>query len=151
MEHALRPAVPGDRATVIALLTAADLPTADLTDHALDDFLLAVTPDGTALAAVGMEPYGDHGLLRSLVVAPSARGRGLGRRLVQAIEDTARARRVGTLWLLTTTAADFFAQLGYVPAARDAAPPAIAGTAEFRRMCPATAACLRKQLDPGFR
>jgi amino-acid N-acetyltransferase len=146
VEHVLRPATPTDLATVLGLLAAADLPTGDLVGTRLDGFLLAARPDGTVLAAIGLEPHGDHGLLRSLVVAPTARGQGLGRSLVGALEDVARARGVGTLWLLTTTAADFFARLGYTPATRDAAPPAIAASSEFRRMCPASAAFMQKPL-----
>ena len=37
------------------------------------------------LGVVGLECYGDVGLLRSLAVSPEVRGRGLGVKLVQAL------------------------------------------------------------------
>jgi N-acetylglutamate synthase-like GNAT family acetyltransferase len=146
VDHAIRPATPGDRDAVLALLAGADLPTEDLAGRPLDGFFVAATPGGAVLAAVGLESLGNQGLLRSLVVEPDQRGRGLGRRLVLALEHEARVRGVDVLWLLTTTAAAFFAGMGYVPAARSDAPPFIAATSEFRDLCPATAAFLCKRL-----
>lgn len=118
---------------------------ADLTAAHLKDFLVAER-SGSVTGAVGLEPYGSSGLLRSLVVSPAIRGHGSGTRLVDALETRARELGITELWLLTTTAADFFARLGYAPAERDRAPEAIKDTAEFKSLCPSSAVCMVKTL-----
>ncbi len=45
---------------------------------------------GKLVGAVGLELYGDIGLLRSLAVDPRFRGKGLGQALVQHVEAEAR-------------------------------------------------------------
>ncbi|MDX1421165.1 MAG: arsenic resistance N-acetyltransferase ArsN2 [Rubricoccaceae bacterium] len=141
----LLPAQPGDLEAVAALLGAAGLPHDDLSEAHLAHFLLL--REGDALAgAVGLEPYGPDALLRSLVVAPRERGRGLGARLVDAAETLAREAGVTRLWLLTETAAPFFAARGYAAAERDRAPEAIRATAEFAALCPDSAVCLAKRI-----
>jgi GNAT superfamily N-acetyltransferase len=89
--------------------------------------------EGTALLAIGgltPDPYGGDpavGRLRHVYVRASARRRGVGRRLVTALEDRAAAR-YGALVLRTDTAAGarFYEAVGY------AALPA-GGTATHRR------------------
>lgn len=105
-----------------------------------------VGPDGAGVCYGGLEGDGPDLLLRSVAVPPPARGRGLGRAVVRALE--AEATRLGAvrLHLLTDTAARFFEGLGYRPAERAAAPPAIAATAQFASLCPASAAYLVKTL-----
>lgn len=130
---------------VAALLAACGLPHEDLTDAHLAGFTGA--RDGGRLVGVaGVERYGAAGLLRSVAVAASHQGRGLGGRLVDAAEAHARQQGVETLYLLTTTAEAFFARRGYARADRGAAPEAIRGTAEFAALCPSTAVCMRKDL-----
>ena len=93
-----------------------------------------------------MERFGPVGLLRSLAVSMGARGRGLGRALVSAMEDEARAAGVADIYLLTTTADRFFSKLGYVRIGRDEAPVAIRSTAQFSALCPSSAVVMRKSV-----
>jgi amino-acid N-acetyltransferase len=133
------------KSAVIALLTAADLPTADLSDAHLEHFFYcgsAVDPTGL----VGLELYGPTALLRSLVVKPERRSAGLGATLVAHAEAHARAQNVRSIYLLTTTAEAFFKRLGYAAAPRDSAPPEIRATREFAEICPASSAFLVKRL-----
>lgn len=135
-----------DERTVLGLLADAGLPTVDLDEVRPGTFLLARTGAGRVVAAVGCEAFGEHGLLRSLVVHPDFRGLGIGRALAGAMEGQAFSKGVRALYLLTTTAPGFFLKLGYEPTARDAVPACIAATEEFRGICPASAACLKKGL-----
>ena len=72
---------------------------------------------------VGLERFGSVALLRSLAVAAELRGTGVGKALVAAAEEYAQTKNVQTLYLLTTTAADFFARLGYAPLPRSRSRP----------------------------
>ena len=135
-----------DWRAVAGLLADADLPALD--EGALADDFRVVRNESVLLGAIGVERYGAHGLLRSLVVAPSARGQRLGEKLVAAIEQHAGAARLHELILLTTTAETFFARLGYARFARDAMPVPVRASAEFSTLCPASAVCMRKPLAP---
>jgi amino-acid N-acetyltransferase len=128
-----------------ALLEAAQLPTADLTEAHCQHFFFwgeASAPVGL----VGLELFGEHALLRSLAVNPLARSAGVGSALVRHAEIHARAQGVRALYLLTTTAEPLFLRLGYSNLPRDAAPQAIRNSAEFAGICPASSAFMSKQL-----
>lgn len=137
-----------ERAQVQRLVAAAGLPTEDLGAADLAHFLGCGAPDDPD-GVVGLELLGSAALLRSLVVRPGARGTGGGRALVAAAERHAEDHGVRSVYLLTTTAAEFFGRLGYAPAARDSAPPAIRETREFSALCPASATFMVKHLDAG--
>lgn len=135
-------------AAAIPLLAECGLPVADIPRDSAQPFF-AVRLDDALVAVVGLELHQPFGLLRSLAVAPAQRGRGLARDLVAFAESFAAAQGVDTLFLLTTSAAEFFTRLGYAPASRAAAPPAIQATAQFAGLCPASAAFLSKHLAAG--
>jgi amino-acid N-acetyltransferase len=142
------PALWDDEAAIKTLLATCSLPCEDLAPTHLEHFW--VLRDGLDLAGVvGLELYGDDGLLRSLAVAEAYRGRGVAAQLIDKAEIYARAQGVITLYLLTTTAADYFARRGYKRADRDAAPAALQHTAEFRSLCPDNAVCMVKELKEG--
>ena len=142
----LRDATAYDRPGIEALLHAADLPTAGL-----DDAFLVVAADerGALVGTAGLEVWGASGLLRSVAVAGSARGRGLGRTLVRRIEEAARERGVAEIALLTTTAAPFFTAAGWVERPRAEASPALQRSREWgENVCPGSARFLVKELRP---
>jgi amino-acid N-acetyltransferase len=130
-----------------ALLTAASLPSSDLTDELMEHFFFCGAAHAPA-ALVGIELRGTSALLRSLVVRPDLRSTGLGKALVEQAEAHARAHGVRSLYLLTTTAAGFFERRGYVAASRESAPAEIRATREFSDICPASSALMVKQLGP---
>ena len=130
---------------VETMLVAAGLPVSDLS-HSPNLSLLGVRQNGQLLGAIGIEAYGIDGLLRSLVVTPACRNTGLGLSLLSDAESWAAARGITTLYLLTTTAAQFFARRGYETVTRSEAPASIAATALFKDLCPASSAFMRKVL-----
>lgn len=140
----VRGARAADLGDVQRLLREAALPADDLDARALEYFFVAQSHDGI-VGAVGLVPAGTDALLRSLVVAPAARGAGLGQDLCGMAEAHARENGVRQLWLLTTTAAEFFAARAYERAAREAAPAAIREHAEFAALCPASAICMTRR------
>ncbi|MGH7471698.1 MAG: GNAT family N-acetyltransferase [Longimicrobiales bacterium] len=105
----LRAAAPPDWFGVADLLAAAELPIAGARDHFAD---FNVAESEGIVGCIGLERYGDAGLLRSLAVSPFYRDRGLGRALVDSCVAHARSQGVRTRALLTTTAEHYFERLG---------------------------------------
>ena len=140
--HTVTPATPADARAIAALLRAADLPHEDITPHL--GHLLVARQGRAIVGAVGLEVYAPDGLLRSLVVAPAYRGRGLGDELVRRLARTASDWGVERFWLLTTTAEAFFARRGFQVTPRVGAPAEIAATHEFKSLCPSTAICMTR-------
>jgi len=141
----IRAGTADDREIVLRLLRQAALPIEDLQDPSRLAFWVA-EDRGSVVGAVGLEPHGTVGLVRSLVVAPEARNRGVGAALVDALETAAGDIGLQQLVLLTQTARPFFERRGYCVIARDSAPEAVKSSAEFRSLCPASAACMIKSL-----
>lgn len=139
------PANPAHLARYQRLLAAAQLPQADLTEAHLAHFFAAGVGAET-VGLIGVEPYGEVGLLRSLVVTPAMRGQQLGQQLVVTLEAYAAEQGLTHLYLLTTTAEAFFARLGYGVRARRDAPAVLQQTTEFSVLCPDSAVCMMKRL-----
>ncbi|MBN2503701.1 MAG: GNAT family N-acetyltransferase [Anaerolineales bacterium] len=133
-------------AVIRVLLEACLLPYLDLAPQHLEHFLTYKTDQGIA-GVVGLEINGEAALLRSLAVAPRFRGQGVGCRLVEEIEAYAGEHGVKDIYLLTTTAADYFAGRGYRAIARSKAPAEIQATEEFTSICPDSAVCMYKAVS----
>ena len=130
---------------IMSLLTECGLPVTDILQPDPPLFF-GFRSESCLVAVVGLELFGAVALLRSLAVAPAHRGRGLAHQLVAYAENIAVSRGVDSLFLLTTTASDFFGKLGFVPASRSTAPPAIQATSQFSGLCPASSEFLRKSI-----
>lgn len=132
-----------DFEAVKRLLTAADLPIDGLDEQFGEGYAIAES-DGIAIGAEGIEVYGDAGLLRSAVVDPAWRGRGVGDALTRDRLAWAAQRGLREVWLLTTTAADYFPRHGFERAERAAAPAPMQKSREFAEACPASAVVMRR-------
>ncbi|HZN37418.1 MAG TPA: arsenic resistance N-acetyltransferase ArsN2, partial [Planctomycetota bacterium] len=145
----LRPALPRDCAAIDALLRGAGLRSEG---EQLPTAVFVVAQAGTSIVgAIALEARGDAGLLRSLAVDPGWRGSGIGDRLVAHLLAIAAQQHLAKLWLLTTTAAAFFARWGFAVARRDEAPVAIATHPQFAAECPASATCMARSLAGAVR
>lgn len=142
----IREASSADVAFVQMLLANSALPTSDVSDSGRIRLLIADDENGHPVACIGLHAYGSEALLRSLAVSQAMRGRGVGRALVAAAEDTARATGVRRLYLLTTTARDFFLRAAYDVINRVEAPGALQQSSQFAELCPASAVCMSKTL-----
>jgi amino-acid N-acetyltransferase len=65
---------------------------------------------------------------------------------VAAMEDSARTTGLSRLYLLTTTASQFFARVGYEVISRVEAPNSLQRNSQFAELCPASAVCMSKTL-----
>lgn len=72
---------------------------------------------------------------------------GGGSHLVAQAEQYAQQRGVRRIYLLTASAADFFARLGYKRIGRDGAPGAIRMTSEFAALCPVSSVLMTKEVS----
>ncbi len=103
--------------------------------------------EGAELIGAGaLQRFDAVALLRSVAVAASRRGSGLGRLIVQELERLARGTNVTELVLLTQSAQRFFEHLGYRAIERRNVPQAVQASEEFRSLCPTSAACMTKNL-----
>ena len=137
-------ASPEDLKAIVRMLRECGLPREDIHKHLSG--LIVAKNDGRLLGTIALEVYSQAGLLRSLAVAPAHRNLGLGRALYERIVAYAQLRGVTTLYLLTTTASEYFSKLGFQVLDRSRVPAEIGATEEFRSLCPGTAVCLAKKL-----
>ncbi len=135
---------------VSALLAACDLPVADLRING-DVCFFGWRHDSELLGVIGVERCGGVGLLRSLAISATHRGNGLGQALVAYAEGWAVCSGLKALYLLTTTAGDFFKRLGYETLARSEAPKAITETPQFAGLCPTSSIFMAKGLNADSR
>ena len=140
----IRAATAGDWPAIERLLQDRGLPLEGAREH-LDDFLVA-QEGPTVVGAIGLERYGANGLLRSLSVSEAAAGRGIGTSLVEALLHRARLVGIDEVYLLTTTAADYFPRFGFERVAGAALPGALSASQELRGACPASAVAMRRTL-----
>ena len=140
----IRKATNRDLDAVEGLLSANDLPL----DGIKENFYRFVVAEegGRIIGAVGLEKFGSVALLRSAVVSNEHRGSGVGRRLVERILEYAEENGIEELFLLTTTAEDYFPRFGFTRTTRSAVPPAVKASAEFRGACPDTALVMMRRI-----
>ena len=127
------------------MLQEARLPTADLAGTSGLSFWVSEDDSGV-IGAVALENFGTTALVRSLVVSPAYRGRGVASALVSRAELEAQRQGTARLVLLTETAQALFTRLGYRVIERNAVPDAVRQSAEFRSLCPASAVCMSKPI-----
>lgn len=140
----LRAARRADLPAIEGLLSASGLPTAGVSDH-LPGFLVA-EDTGRIVGAAGVEVYGTAALLRSVVVDPGYRGRGLAGRLVRGVLERLTADRVDDVFLLTTGAVEYFRRQGFGPIARDRLPEALGASSELQDAACRTAQAMTLRL-----
>jgi amino-acid N-acetyltransferase len=102
--------------------------------------------DDVPVGFAGIEVHGTDAVLRSLITLPPVRQQGIGGAMIDKMEVEARARGASAIYLLTNDGVSFFAKRGYAPCRRNGLPAAIAATALFARLCPASATAMMKQV-----
>jgi amino-acid N-acetyltransferase len=139
------PARPHDLRGALDLLGRSELTDQDVSEG-WGHYFVVREDDGRVVGVAGLELHGEDGLLRSVAVDADYRGQGLAAALVEAVLQ--RATRVGlrSVYLLTTTARDYFARRGFSDCPREKAPRAISESWEFKNGCPSTAAFMKRDV-----
>ena len=133
------------RNEIVNLLRSQNLPSEDLPD-VLTDFY-AVISDRQLIGLIGMERYGHFGLLRSMVVHPDHRNKGIAEKLVIQLEREAVASGITEMYLLTVTANKYFSRKGYDVITRETVPAELLQSSEFSHVCPASAVVMKKRFN----
>ena len=102
--------------------------------------------DGQVIGSVGVETYGRYGLLRSLVVNPEWRKKGIGRVLTEHRLRWARQRGLSGVFLITVEP-EYFNRFGFEPVARDSVPQEIRNSPEYAEICPGSATVMTLSLE----
>ncbi len=118
----LRLARPEDVPAIEKLLAAEWLPPFQIREF-LDTFWV-LEEGGRVLGSAGLEVYGEAGVIRSVVVHPSVRGRRLGDLLSRTAIAEARQRGARRLYLFTGDKAPFWRRFGFQPCSMDDFEPA---------------------------
>ena len=145
----IRKATSADLTAVESLLSTSDLPLDGVKDN-FSNFVVA-EDDGEIAGAIGLEEFGAVALLRSAVVSPEHRGSGIGRRLVERLLEGAEVAGIEELYLLTTTADQYFPRFGFTRTTRSAVPDAVKASAEFQGACPDTAIVMTRRVGAAAR
>jgi len=135
--------MPGSNPALVKALKAEDLPVDDV-EESNRTFFVYRTLGGVVVGFAGYELYGADVFLRSVVVAPEARGKRIGRNLVPLLLYRAFRQGARNAWLLTLHAAGYFEQAGFKRRARDEAPPSILETRQAKSLCPSGAVLMSK-------
>ena len=137
------PARPHDLPGALDLLGRSSLAEHEVAQH-WGHFFVVREDDGRVVGVAGLEVYANHGLLRSVAVDAAYRGQGLAAALVDAVMARARLLELRDVYLLTTTAREYFARHGFAECARDSVPAAVRESWEFRSGCPMTAVVMMR-------
>jgi amino-acid N-acetyltransferase len=143
-ELRIRKAIKEDIPLIKAILKRNNLPYEDVSPK-INCFFLGYVKD-ECVGIGGIEIYETYGLLRSLVIKESLRGNGYGKVLCEELIKYAKRNKIKEIYLLTTTAVDFFNKIGFKEVNRDKVPYIIQNTTEFKYLCPLTAVCMMMKL-----
>jgi amino-acid N-acetyltransferase len=133
-----------DRPAVVHLLENAKLPVSDLPEQ-LPHFFKAEI-NGILAGIAGLEIYNDYALLRSVAVDQAYQNQQIGKHLYEKTMQHAKEQGVAEVYLITTTAEQYFAKHGFVKIERSAVPAEIQQTQQFQGVCPSSATIMRQQL-----
>lgn len=128
---------------LLHLLEQNKLPSSDIEGKQL--FVL-LDEGNKVVGTGGLEYFNGHALLRSIAVEESHRGKGLGKLITAELEKIARKNGSKDLYLLTTTAENFFQSQGFQIVERNNVPEEVKKSSEFTSVCPDTAIAMKKPL-----
>ena len=141
--YKLIPANDGLRPAALSLLRQNNLPISDIDESKL---LFALIENNEVIGTGGLEFFDDCALLRSVSIRKDLQGKGLGKLITHKLENISRQKGIDCLYLLTTTAKDFFNKEGYEVITRDDVPESIKTSTEFSSLCPSSAIVMKKIL-----
>jgi amino-acid N-acetyltransferase len=135
--------IESERQQVLRMLQAQKLPVTDINE---DTILYQLLDTERLIGTAGLDIFDDCALLRSVSVIAGVQGKGYGRSLNDQVERFAKESGINCIYLITTTAKDFFERQGYCVIKREDAPAAIKDTEQFAGLCPSSAVVMKKRI-----
>ncbi len=126
------------------LLMESGLPVDDIWQAPIHFF--GIRNSNKLIATAALEVYHPYAIIRSVAVTPTQQGNGIGNILIRFLEKKASELEIEELFLLTTTADQFFRNKGYSDTPRIACPKKILQSKEYKNLCPDSAISLSKKL-----
>lgn len=126
--------------TIEQILQKEGLPYQDVGSEEIEFYMAFCDVDFVGI--VGIENFINVALLRSMVVFDKFRNQGYGCKIVNQLLEEATIKGIKEIFILTTTAEDFFNRLGFEVIERKDVPDSIKSTTEFTSLCPASAICM---------
>jgi len=140
------PASGGDLDAIKRLLVGSLLPSRDVGEDR-QRFIVA-SEAGRLIGCAGLQVAGQDGLVRSMAVHWTRRNAGLGSRLHERLLFEALLAGVKTLYVVTTTAEDFFAGHGFKKVAASAVPLELQASEEFTAFVPGGSTVMSRPVSP---
>jgi len=137
----------GDLVAIKAMLVAALLPSRDVGGP--NQRFIVARQDGRILGCAGLEAFGQDGQVRSLAVRGTRRNTGLGSRLHERLLFEAVLAGVRTLYVVTTTAEEFFTRHGYRTVEASQVPPRLLASEEFATFVPGGGVIMSRPVTSG--
>jgi amino-acid N-acetyltransferase len=140
----IRPAQFEDQKNIHTILSDFNLPLEGLDSTKL--WVLQLD-NGEIVGVAGLEMYDMQCLLRSVAVLKAFHNQSFGTYLTNFVIVEAKKSQVKDLFLLTTTATEFFKKLGFKEESREKVVGGIINSVEFRSACPKTAVLMHLKLS----
>jgi amino-acid N-acetyltransferase len=140
------PASGGDLDGIKRLLVASLLPSRDVGGES-QRFIVA-SEGGRLLGCAGLQVAGQDGLVRSMAVHWTRRNAGLGSKLHERLLFEAALAGVQTLYVVTTTAEDFFVGHGFRKTAAHEVPLGLQASEEFTAFVPGGSTVMSRPVSP---
>jgi len=145
MDVKIQPANQADLNKIIRLLSKEKLPVVDIGDEAVRLFVARMKDE--LIAVIGLEQYKNIGLLRSLAVDDAYKNQKAGERMIQYLFNFCDEEKITVLYLLTTTAENYFTRFGFQQTERIKVPDVIQQTRQYKELCPSTSVVMVRLMD----
>ncbi|MFT2008109.1 arsenic resistance N-acetyltransferase ArsN2 [Pontibacter sp. 13R65] len=126
------------------LLKTNNLPYEDIISSKVE--FITFKSNEALVGCIGIEKYGEDGLLRSLAVGDEYKNTGIGKKLLNELISKCKNEGITKLHLLTTTADKYFAKKGFKYSERTNAPKAILNSKEFLEICPSSSVYMMMEI-----
>ncbi|MEL6537569.1 MAG: arsenic resistance N-acetyltransferase ArsN2 [Bacteroidota bacterium] len=130
---------------IYRLLAASGLPNDDIDE--IEITFWGVILEERVIAVIGLQVYGNSGLLRSLTVDVNHRNQSWAEDLIKELLKHCQILQLETIYLLTTTAKKYFQHRGFLEISREHVPADIKKSQEFSELCPQDATTMYMPLQ----
>jgi amino-acid N-acetyltransferase len=123
-----------------SLLEANNLPVSDLND---DITFFVEKANDSIIATGGIESAGNDAIIRSIAVDDAYKGKGFGSKITRQLLNYAKETGMKDIYLLTTTAENYFPRYGFKKIDRQEVPMDVKNSSQYKDVCPDSAVVMK--------